>query len=248
MKYISSLIALITLVCSAHAASLRTVVYTPTPELESQFLADTTAQYQGKLVRNTDSYTLTLTSRNPTLTKAPCDLEKAVASIVAVTTQSYVYGVCNGMQIERDYELDLLASFFEKTNCHAELSAMIVAVTKRTIPDFEIPPVIFPPDQSTSTLPAPIPVPVPIPLPTGACSVVLNKSNFFSGSPSSYWKVDVISSTPGCSWTATVDVPWVMVTFDSVSVRISVLANTGPFRTARLTVDGVVYIISQEGL
>lgn len=176
---------------------------------------------------------------------ATTPLEKAVADLVAVTTHSYVYGFVNGVQYERDHTLAILRNFKDKCptpglfensveawsaeTCTIALSNALVSVAIQTDPLF-----IWPEAQ----------VPPPPPPPT-SCPATLSTTYFYSGAPESNWTIQVTAS---CPWTASADVPWLVLTPTADSLGIRVLDNTGPFRTGHLTVNGVIYDVSQEGL
>jgi hypothetical protein len=84
-------------------------------------------------------------------------------------------------------------------------------------------------------------------------SVTLSTSSFYSGAPESNWTIRVTAPTTTCTWTATSDSSWLLVTsttpsppVGSGSVRARAITNTGPFRTGHLTIGGVVYTVKQE--
>jgi hypothetical protein len=76
-------------------------------------------------------------------------------------------------------------------------------------------------------------------------------TSFYSGALQSDWAVAVTAPSATCGWSAVSDSPWMLVTSDtsvgSGIMRVRVLTNTGGvFRTAHLTVGGVVYAVKQE--
>lgn len=233
---------IVVLVSRGFCLSLKTNVYTPTPELQAQFNADTTTQYQATLTHNLASDTITVLSRNPPKKEASGDLTKAVESLVAVTTWSYVYGFANGMTTERGIDLDTFSGFlvacstpsyfvysdsasWNTATCRVILNNMMEHISKRTYADFQMP------VPSTPIAPA--------------CTATLSKTSFYSGAPESNWAVDVTAS---CPWTAVSDSAWLVVSSDKPEILyVKATANTGPSRKGHFTVAGVGYEVFQEG-
>jgi regulation of enolase protein 1 (concanavalin A-like superfamily) len=92
----------------------------------------------------------------------------------------------------------------------------------------------------------------------GACgSVTLSRTFFYSGAPASNWTVTVTAPTATCTWTATVDQPWILLNGNpgpasvdgtgSTTIRIGTLSNTtGAMRYGQFTIAGMVYKVTQE--
>lgn len=85
---------------------------------------------------------------------------------------------------------------------------------------------------------------------TGGCTFALNRtSQDFTGAGGNGAAVNVTAGA-GCTWTASSPVDWVRITNGATgsgngTVSLTVAANTGPARTAMLTLAGQSYTISQ---
>jgi hypothetical protein len=88
--------------------------------------------------------------------------------------------------------------------------------------------------------------------PTACPSLVLSKTSYYSGAPSSYWPVTVTAPSSTCTWTVVSDVPWLLVsTIPAVQVgngfmTVQAQTNTGATRTGHFTTGGVTYTVTQE--
>ena len=113
-------------------------------------------------------------------------------------------------------------------------------------------------ESVTVTAAQPPPPPPPPPPPSGTCSsVTLSKTSFYSGAPASNWNVTVTAPVSTCTWTASIDQPWITlagktgpVTLSgtgSTTVRVGTLDNTsGAMRYGTLTIAGTTYKVTQE--
>ena len=93
---------------------------------------------------------------------------------------------------------------------------------------------------------------------SGQCSsVTLSQTTFYSGGPASNWRVIVTAPTSTCTWTATVDQPWLLLNdapgpltitgTGSGAINLSTTDNrTGAFRFGNFTIAGTSYKVTQE--
>jgi hypothetical protein len=89
------------------------------------------------------------------------------------------------------------------------------------------------------------------PAPQPACTYSIKPTEYDSGRGPDTINIRVTTAA-GCAWTATSPVPWVTVSQGSSgsgdgNVRLSVQANSGPRRTATLTIAGQTFTLRQEG-
>jgi hypothetical protein len=96
------------------------------------------------------------------------------------------------------------------------------------------------------------------PAPGDACSsVTLSRTFFYSGAPASDWAVAVSTPTSTCTWTATIDQPWITLNgaagprtisgTGSTTIRLGTLTNTtGVMRHGTFTIAGSAYAVTQE--
>lgn len=104
----------------AWGANYTVNVYSPTPDLQKQFIADTTNQYQATVATSpyfANTYTLTLSSRNILSVPSKVLLDTATFSgwmdkAVLVSSQSYVNGWANGANYERYQELVMIGNIY----------------------------------------------------------------------------------------------------------------------------------------
>lgn len=87
--------------------------------IQADFIANATTYFNATLVPSSffpGTYTLTVLGKNPPVqcggtVTLPCDLDKDVASMVAVSTYSYIYGFRDGQEYERNHDLGTIGSF-----------------------------------------------------------------------------------------------------------------------------------------
>jgi YVTN family beta-propeller protein len=82
-----------------------------------------------------------------------------------------------------------------------------------------------------------------------SCDYALSSQSAPVGSGAGTGSVD-LAGTTGCSWAATSDSPWLVITSGTGgsgggTVRFSVSANTGPARTGTLTIAGQTFTVTQ---
>lgn len=106
--------------------SFKTVVYTPTLDLQSQVTQDTTTQYQATVTHNLASDTITILARKP------------VVSSSTVDQSVYIYGLAYGMELERALNLTVLANLLNACTPDAciDLQAAVAEIKQRSYPDY----------------------------------------------------------------------------------------------------------------
>ena len=94
--------------------------------------------------------------------------------------------------------------------------------------------------------------------PPGACpSVTLSRTFFYSGAGTANWTVTVTAPTSTCTWTASVDQPWILLNGNagptsisgtgSTTIKIGTLSNTtGAMRFGTFSIAGTSYKVTQE--
>lgn len=116
----AALILLYSILCGSAQAVVNVYLGSNVPSsMQADFIAATTTQYQTTLVPSTyfpGTYTLTILGKNPPpqcggVVVLPCNLDQDVASIVAVTTQSYVYGFASGMNYQQHQDSIITEQF-----------------------------------------------------------------------------------------------------------------------------------------
>jgi hypothetical protein len=86
----------------------------------------------------------------------------------------------------------------------------------------------------------------------GACTYSIKPAYYNAGRGPDDILIDVTAES-GCAWTATTDASWVTVESGrsgsgNGSVRLLIPANSGPPRTALVTIAGHTFTLSQNGL
>jgi hypothetical protein len=86
----------------------------------------------------------------------------------------------------------------------------------------------------------------------GACTFGIKPDNYHSGRGPDTISIDV-TATSGCAWTATTDAAWVTIASGRSGsgngvVRLEIPANSGPARTAVITIAGRAFTLLQNGL
>jgi regulation of enolase protein 1 (concanavalin A-like superfamily) len=93
---------------------------------------------------------------------------------------------------------------------------------------------------------------------SGACSsLALSRTSFYSGGPASTWTITVTAPSSICTWTASIDQPWLLLNRTAGPTTISgtgsgtatlqTLDNrTGAFRYGTFTIGGTAYKVTQE--
>jgi hypothetical protein len=101
----------------------------------------------------------------------------------------------------------------------------------------------------TPTLPPPMPVPA-----TVSCPVTLDKDSLLVGAAEANWVIGVTTADSACAWTASADVPWLVVKSTSPtpmpvtgagSVKVRAMTNSGPKRVGRFTINGAAFTVTQ---
>jgi all-beta uncharacterized protein/BACON domain-containing protein len=85
----------------------------------------------------------------------------------------------------------------------------------------------------------------------GACTYTIKPNDYHAGRGPDTIGIDV-SATSGCAWTAVTDAPWVTIAAGSSgvgngAVRLEIPANSGPARTAVVTIAGKPFTLLQNG-
>jgi regulation of enolase protein 1 (concanavalin A-like superfamily) len=100
--------------------------------------------------------------------------------------------------------------------------------------------------------------PPPNPPAPGACaSVTLSRTLYYSGAPASNWSVSVTAPDASCTWTASVDQPWILLNgkpgpasmsgAGSTIIKVGTLDNkTGAMRYGTFTIAGTNFKVTQE--
>jgi hypothetical protein len=83
------------------------------------------------------------------------------------------------------------------------------------------------------------------------CTYAINPANASMDAAAGTGPAVAVTATAGCSWTATSDAPWIVVTSGasgtgSGSVTFKVLANGGKKRTGTLTIAGRTFTVTQQ--
>lgn len=108
------------LILGSAAMALGAVTITsPTPAIQADFIAGTTAQWESIVKPGlfAGDFKVTLTGKKiihdplPQIS-LPCTLDESIVAIVAVTTQSYVYGFANGQSYERQIDLGTIGNAY----------------------------------------------------------------------------------------------------------------------------------------
>jgi hypothetical protein len=87
--------------------------------------------------------------------------------------------------------------------------------------------------------------------------VTLSQTTFYSGGPSSNWRVTVTAPTSTCTWTASIDQPWLLLNgatgpttiggTGSGVISLQTTDNaTGATRFGAFTIAGTSYKVTQE--
>jgi hypothetical protein len=90
--------------------------------------------------------------------------------------------------------------------------------------------------------------------PVACTSLIVSKTSFYSGAPESNWLVNVTAPTSNCTWSASSDSAWIVLTTNPTppagngTVGVRVLFNTGAFRTGHLSIGATTYLVQQEAL
>jgi hypothetical protein len=96
------------------------------------------------------------------------------------------------------------------------------------------------------------------PVPSGACSsLTLSRTSYYSGAGSASWNVTVTAPSAACTWTASVDQPWLLLNgkagpasisgTGSATVKVGTLPNTtGGMRYGTFAIGGTSYKVTQE--
>jgi regulation of enolase protein 1 (concanavalin A-like superfamily) len=110
-------------------------------------------------------------------------------------------------------------------------------------------------NKSTS---APISVTVNNQSNPGQCaSVTLSRTSFYSGGPASNWSITVSAPSNSCTWTASIDQPWLVLNTVTGPTTIAGTGSgvislqttdnaTGAFRFGTFTIAGTSYKVTQE--
>ena len=88
-------------------------------------------------------------------------------------------------------------------------------------------------------------------------SVTLSQTIFYSGASTSNWTVAVTAPSSTCTWSASIDQPWITLNgtagprtvsgTGSGTIRIGTLDNkTGAMRNGTFTIAGTSYKVTQE--
>src|SRR5271165_2455218 len=107
------------LASTANATTYTDNVYIPTAQLQAAFLVETTTQFSATVSSSpwfVNTFTINVASQNPvtqcsTTTLVPCQLDQDVANMIAVSTNSYVYGWADGESSERYNDVLFISSF-----------------------------------------------------------------------------------------------------------------------------------------
>ena len=84
--------------------------------------------------------------------------------------------------------------------------------------------------------------------------MTLDKTSLLVGAAEANWVINVSTSDSACAWTASSDVPWLVVKSTSPTtmpvtgaglVKARAMANTGPRREGHLTINGAVFTVTQ---
>lgn len=115
-----SLIGVLTF-CSINlfAVNYTANVYAPSQQLQKQFIADTTTQYQATVATSpfANTFTITLSARYPSfqgpvqVSTSLVTLDSIVNKLTTISTYTYVTGFANGMEYERYNNAALLGHF-----------------------------------------------------------------------------------------------------------------------------------------
>jgi hypothetical protein len=107
------------------------------------------------------------------------------------------------------------------------------------------------PGPAPTPPPAPVPTPTPTP-PPSKCTYTIKPNDYHAGRGPDSISIDVTAPS-GCTWTTTTSASWVTIaagrsgTGDG-TVRLDIPANSGPERTASVTIAGITFTLLQNGL
>jgi hypothetical protein len=88
----------------------------------------------------------------------------------------------------------------------------------------------------------------------GPCPVTLDKTSLLVGAAEANWVINVTTADSACAWTASADVPWLVIKSTSPTpmpvtgtglVKVRALANTEPRRVGHFTINGAVFTVTQ---
>ena len=89
----------------------------------------------------------------------------------------------------------------------------------------------------------------------GPCTYLSPRSQQVTAAGGAGFSFDVLTSFPGCSWTANSTSSWILNVIESIpgqtgngTVTYDVSPNTGPVRQGTITVDGQVFTVFQDGI